>query len=175
MKLLIIQTSPKHTASTLLVNAIYGLIPELCNKQIIGIWDRNFASHFENIIVIKNHDTNIDRLIKCYEKNFKLVFICSERQEMNYLIDEKYKKYDNVVVFDFNELNETPTNTLVNIVDNINNKVQCVLSDIKLDKTKCIERINLMNIKYEEIKTKPFNYVDKFFELHGSHRNRKKV
>jgi len=38
MKLLIIQTSPKHTASTLLVNAIYGLIPELYNKKIIGIW-----------------------------------------------------------------------------------------------------------------------------------------
>jgi hypothetical protein len=38
MKLLIIQTSPKHTSITLLVNDIYGLIPELYNKKIIGIW-----------------------------------------------------------------------------------------------------------------------------------------
>ena len=38
IKTLIIQTSPHHTASTLLVNAMYGLIPELSNKKIIGTW-----------------------------------------------------------------------------------------------------------------------------------------
>ena len=32
---MIIQTSPAHTASTFLVNAIYGLIPELFDKKII--------------------------------------------------------------------------------------------------------------------------------------------
>ena len=37
MKLLIIQTSPFHTASTFLVNAIYGLIPELIDKKIAKI------------------------------------------------------------------------------------------------------------------------------------------
>ena len=44
MKTLIIQTSPYHTASTFLVNAIYGLIPELSNKKIIGIWNNNFET-----------------------------------------------------------------------------------------------------------------------------------
>jgi hypothetical protein len=29
-----------------------------------------------------------------------------------------------------------------------------------------------MNKKYEEIKNKPFNYSDGFFQIHGSHRNR---
>lgn len=33
MKTLIIQTSPQHTASTFLVNAIYGMIPELFDKK----------------------------------------------------------------------------------------------------------------------------------------------
>lgn len=173
MKLLIIQTSPPHTASTLLVNAIYGIIPELFGKKIIGIWTPNFQKYFENIIVIKNHNTNIDELINKYNKEFKLVFICSERQEMNYLIDKKYKNYDNVVVFDFNELNETTSNTLTNIVDNIYNKVKNVLCDIELDKSQCIERIKLMNNKYEQIKNLNFSYIDNFFELHGSHRNRK--
>jgi hypothetical protein len=35
MKTMIIQTSPTHTASTFLVNAIYGLITELFDKKII--------------------------------------------------------------------------------------------------------------------------------------------
>jgi hypothetical protein len=172
MKLLIIQTSPYHTASTLLINAIYGLISELVDKKIIGIWDNEFENYFENIIVIKNHDIDIDKLINKYDKIYKLVFICSERQEKNYLIDEKYKKYNNVVIFDFNELNETNDNTLLKIVDNIYDKVKNVLSDIDLDKTTSIERIKLMNIRYEEIKENPFSYIDNFFEIHGSHRNR---
>ena len=53
------------------------------------------------------------------------------------------------------------------------NKVKNVLSDVELDKTKCLERIKLMNIRYEEIKNKSFSWVDDFFEIHGSHRNRK--
>ena len=172
MKLLIIQTSPCHTASTFLINAIYGLIPELFDKKIIGIWVDNFEEYFKNIIVVKNHNTNIDDLINKYNQKYKLVFICSERQEKNYLMDQKYKTYDNVVIFDFNELNETTNYTLIQIIDNIYNKVQKVLPDIELNTTKCIERINLMNIRYDEIKDKPFSYIDDFFEIHGSHRNR---
>jgi len=106
MKLLIIQSSPKHTASTLLVNAIYGLIPELFDKKIITTRIDNFETYFENIIVIKNHNTNIDDLIHKYNQKYKLVFICSERQEMGYVIDEKYKTYNNVVIFDFSELEQ---------------------------------------------------------------------
>lgn len=172
MKLLIIQTSPIHTASTFLVNAIHGLIPELFDKKIIGIWCNNFQDNFENIIVVKNHDTNIDKLIDKYNKIYKLIFICSERREMNKNIDEKYKTYNNVVIFDFNELNETSNNTLTQIVDNIYNKIKKILPDIELDNTKCIKRIELMNSRYDDIKSKPFSYIDEFFQIHGSHRNR---
>jgi len=173
MKLLIIQTSPEHTASTLLVNSIYGLIPELFDKKIIGLWYDNFQNYFKNIIVVKNHNTNIDELIEKYTNHYKLVFICSERKDKNYFIDDKYKTYHNVLVFDFNELNETSDNTLIQIVDNIYIKVKNILPDIDLDTTKCIERIKLMNIRYDEIKHKSFDYIDDFFEIHGSHRNRK--
>lgn len=173
MKLLIIQTSPFHTASTFLVNAIYGLIPELFDKKIAKIWDENFETNFKNIIVVKNHYTNIDHLINIFNTKYKLVFICSERQEKNYLIDQKYKSYDNVVVFDFNELNETNTNTLRQIVDNVYDKIKPLLSDINLDKMKCIKRIELMNKRYDEIKDHNFSYIDDFFEIHGNHRNRK--
>jgi hypothetical protein len=176
-KLLIIQTSPMHTASTFLVNAIYGIIPELFDKKIIGPWDNNFEkkleNYFKNIIAIKDHNTNIDELINKYARKYKLLFICSERKEKNYTIDVKYKSYNNVVIFDFDELNETTDNTLIKIIDNLYSKLQNVLPNVALDKSKCIERVQLMNRRYEEIKNKPFSYIDDFFEIHGSHRNRK--
>jgi hypothetical protein len=175
MKLLIYQTSPAHTASTFLVNALYGLIPELFNKKIRGVWESNIDNYFNDIIVVKSHDINIDDLIKKYNNKYKLVFVCSERKEKNYLIDEKYKQYDNVVTFEFNELYETPNNSLIQIVDNIYKKLKIVLPDIEMNKQTCIERIQLMNIRYEEIKHKPFTYIDNFFEIHGSHRNRTNV
>ena len=37
-----------------------------------------------------------------------------------------------------------------------------------------INRINNMNKRYLEIKNKPFEFVDKYYQLHGSHRNRPK-
>jgi hypothetical protein len=174
MRLCIIQTSPHHTCSTFLINCLYGLIPELFNKKIIGLWNSNFEKYFEDIIVVKCHNTNIDELINKYSNTYKIVFICSERNEYNKLINNKYKEYNNVVVFNYNELNETKDNTLIKIIDNIYEKVKSVLPDnIELNKIKCIERINLMNKRYEEIKDKPFSYIDPFFEIHGSHRNRK--
>jgi hypothetical protein len=169
MKLLIIQTSPTHTASTLLVNAIYGLIPELHDKKIM--FDQLEDSDSENIIVLKRHD-DIDVLIDKYDKLYKLIFICSERKDLDIVIDVKYRKYTNVVIFDYNELNETINNELLIIVNTIYNKVKYLLSDIKLNKITCIERIKSMNTRYEEIKNNSFDYIDDFFGLHGSHRNR---
>lgn len=166
MKTFIIQTSPTHTASTFLVNAIHGLIPNLSDKEIMY----DTFDDTNNIFIMKCH-LDIDDLINKYGQIYKLIFICSERKDMNIFMYERYKTYDNVVIFDFNELNETSVNSLIDIVDNIYNKINPLLN-INLDKIKCVERIKLMNIKYEEIKNEPFYYVDDFFGLHGSHRNR---
>jgi hypothetical protein len=171
MKTLIIQTSPKHTASTLLINILYGLIPELNNKKVIGIWHDNFEKYFDNIIVIKCHHLDIDELILIFRTNYNLYFICSERQEKKYLIDEKYKLYNNVIVFDFNELNENEENTITEIVNNIYNKINKKIN-LEMDIQGGINRVISMNKRYEEIKHLPFKYVDNFFEIHGSHRNR---
>jgi hypothetical protein len=179
MKVLIIQTSPFHTASTFLINAIYGMIPELSSKRIIGTWNTNFQDYFEgDIICLKCHNTNLNELTKIYKKNYTLLYVCSERQELNLKIEEKYKKYANTIVFEFNELNETITNPLTAIVDNIHDKMRKLLNDlamlnVALNKDTCIERLNKMNARYEEIKNEPFSYIDDFYEIHGSHRNRK--
>jgi hypothetical protein len=177
-KILIIQTSPEHTASTFLVNALYGIIEELKDKKIIGLWNENFKNEFNNIILVKSHNLNIDNLIKIYADYYNLYFICSERKERNLYIDSKYKLYNNVIVFDYFELNETSKNTIPNIINNIYNKVHKLLfkyieSDfIKLNKENGINRIIDMNNRYNEIKENPFEYIDEFYEIHGSHRKR---
>jgi hypothetical protein len=170
-KTLIIQTSPQHTGSTFLVNALYGLINELKDTKIIGEWDYNYDSYFINTLLIKCHNIDIDGLIKKYNEKYNLFFICSERKDKNLFIDNKYKSYDNVVVFDFNELNENETNTIPKIIENIYNKLKNVLT-IELNIENSINRIILMNKCYEEIKQQPFSYIDDFYEIHGSHRNR---
>jgi hypothetical protein len=169
MKTLIIQTSPKHTASTLLINAIHGLIPALADKRIVT--GKRFAP-FETILAVKIHNTNIDRLIKLYP-GYRVLFVCSERKDKNLHIDPKYKHYRNVVVFDFVELNATEETPLSAVVDTIYNKVAPLLPNIRMDKASCLQRLIAMNMRYGEIKHKPFSYIDPFFELHGSHRNRR--
>lgn len=171
MKKLIIQTSPYHTASTFLINALYGLIPELNDKKIIRIKDNQWEQYFDEIIVLKCHNINIDELIEKYKNNYELYFICSERIEKGYIIDEKYKSYNNVIIFQFEELNESSTNNLYNIINNIYYKIKTILN-IKLNIESGIDRIIKMNNRYEEIKHNSFNYIDDFFEIHGSHRNR---
>ena len=170
MRTLIIQYSPEHTASTLLVNALYGLIPSLSNKPIVYNDFRLNAN--APVQVIKTHNSNLDAFISRYSNLYKVFFICSEREERNLLVNSKYKSYDNVVVFPYSELNETDTNTLPNIINNIANKIRDLLN-IELDVESGINRITLMNSLYESIKEKPFTFYDRFYHIHGSHRNRK--
>lgn len=174
-KKLIIQTSPIRTASTLLVNSLYGLIDCLYDKPIIyceNIFISNVDLYPNNdIIIVKTHNTNIDDIINKLSDKYDLFFICSERKELNLFIDHKYKSYPNVIVFSYEELNETPTNNISNIIYNICHKVSNVI-DVKLNITNGINRVIQMNKRYEEIKNFDFYYIDNFFEIHGSHRNR---
>jgi len=172
MKTLIIQTSPYRTASTFLVNALYGLIPELNNTKIVGHWDDNFEQYFRNIIVLKHHNINIDKLMLQYADKYNLFFVCSERKEQGIVIDHKFKFYKNVCVFDFNELNETSNNTVSDIIQHIFKKLSVMLP-FELNIEGGLQRVNAMNIRYKEIHNSEFEYIDDFFEIHGSHRNRK--
>ena len=175
-QILIIQTSPPRTASTLLVNALYGIINELKDKNILGTWSKDWKSTHTSIIVLKCHNINIDSLIKEYGNKYHLYFVCSERPILKKVINQKYKKYPNVISFYYRDLLETPSNTLTKITDNIYNRVSNLLSkhkNITLNKQNGLNRIIEMNKKYIEIKDKPFDYVDPFFEIHGSHRDRK--
>ena len=157
-KKLIFQTSPLHTGSTFLVNALHGLIPQLYDKKVYCINAEDvdmYKDNFDDIILFKIHNLNIDTIIQKYQHNYDLFFICSERKEKGYLIDEKYKKYKNVVVFEYNELNETKENTIPNIIKNMYNKLINVLG-IFLIEEYAVQRIINMNAIYEKLKINLF-------------------
>jgi hypothetical protein len=171
MKTLIIQSSFPRSASTVLVNAVHGMIPSLADKKVeFSDFYRPFRFNLD-ITIIKTHQTELDDMIHRYSGKYKLFFICSERAGFS-RFNDKYRLYKNVVIFDFKELNETPNNILFHIVDHIYNKIQPLLVGIELDRISCYERLDAMNIRYEEIKYLPFDYVDSFYNIHGNHRNR---
>ena len=175
-KVVIFQSSARGTGSTLLVNALYGLIEKLKDKKVIGDWhNEKLDNFFDDIFVIKSH-INMDHKMEIIDKEkYDLYFVCSERVEQNKFILNRHKEMKNVVVFPYSELNETEENTLEMIVDNIYNKVSKLLEKhdfIKYNKQTAIERIQKMNQKYEEIKDQPFSYIEDFYGLHGHHRNR---
>ena len=170
MKTLIIQASFPRSASTVLVNAVHGAIPELFSRPV-------YFSDFsglqpiptnQNIIVIKTHETQIDDLSLMFADKYKLYFICSERAAQNKKFPEKYRYYPNVVIFDFDELNTTSAN----VAHNVYRKMKYILTQVSLNQSLCLRRLEAMNRRYEQIKSMPFDYVDPYFNIHGSHRSR---
>jgi hypothetical protein len=176
IKTIIVQCSPPHTGSTVLVNLLYGFI---CNN--LPVTHINFDNKpgykiIHNLLsesdtcIIKTHICNIDRLIN-HLKKYRLFFVCSERDSK--CISSKFYSYSNVLIVNYNELLETTDNSISNIVNTLYNKlINFLPNEITLNKTNALQRINDMNEEYKLIKHKPFSYVNKFYHLHGSHRNR---
>ena len=75
----IIQVSPKHTGSTLLVNLIHGF---LCPNENVHC---EIEDIIDDYLVTKTHNTDIEDFEQKYP-NYKLYFIMSERN------DKKYRK-----------------------------------------------------------------------------------
>lgn len=171
----IIQSSPMHTASTVLINLIHGLLEPESAVEIgrIGGWSKEK-------LIIKTHETNIDAIMQEL-KEYDLYFIMSERNDGRELrlINEKFKTYKNLLIFDYSELLETKDKSLKEICENAQTKLinflpQSVLQEAKGDYEQMYKRIQDMNNLYKKIKNKPFTYYDPFYHLHGSHRNRGK-
>jgi hypothetical protein len=176
---IIFQSSPARTASTVLINALYGIIPETQKTCIVGQWNmRRNRPRFKNVQVLKSHDIDLDRLTEAFGKDHRIYFVCSERKALGIHIDEKYKSRKNVCCFDFDELNETESNPLNTIVQTICDRVSNMMQSAddaclgELYVKGGVERLTAMNKRYEEIKHLPFTHIDDFYEIHGSHRDR---
>lgn len=170
----IIQSSPPHTGSTLLLNLVHGFLAP--SEEIHWKTEQKIHDH----LITKTHNTNVDELSGAFNK-YKLWFVMSERndEKTRELIDDKYRKYKHVLIINYTEINETPILSLDNIVENMFSKFMKFFpknvipkkdrNKIKLDMK---NRILEMNKVTEKIKSKPFKYCDPFYGVHGSHRNR---
>jgi hypothetical protein len=139
---------------------------------VCGDEQESFKYVRNNLLILKTHDLNFNEQNERFKKaNIETFFICSERQKKEYLISKEYRNWENVIIFDYDELNETPENTIENIVDNIIGKIKGIFP-FELDREGCITRIREMNARYDIIKNQPFEYIDPFYEIHGSHRSR---
>ena len=183
--MIIFQTAQTQTGSTLLVNMLYGfMLPTL---PIAYYGGRNCSVREEvdtpkMINILKTH-VDIGKLMNKHGGKHTVFFVCCEREDRVLPcrpraccnpIEKEYRDWDNVLIFDYSELLETETNSLENIIDGAYDKISNFLPEhITLSKESCLNRINAMNARYEEIKDEPFTYIDRFYELHGSHRGRK--
>jgi hypothetical protein len=175
--IMIVQTSPMWTASTVISNILYGLI--LPDNPVIYISEYKQLNKLENnkVNIIKTHLPKIDLIINSLESKYNLFFVCSERSEpgKTFLIDPIYRNYKNVIIFNFDELSDR-IYKVEDIVTNSYHRLKDFLpTNIELNERSCLERIINMNKIYETIKDNPFEYNYKFYHIHGSHRNRTKM
>ena len=166
MKTLIIQSSFPRSASTLLVNILYGLILGLQDQPVLWNDFRNYYGPPISgpVTVFKTHETNLGDLDFLLSKKYNTFFVCSEREQH---FAEGLKTQPNVAILDYSDL-------LVPL-DEVCERVHAVISDmiphLSLSIPNCIDRVISMNQRYAEIADKPFSYVDPFYQLHGSHRS----
>lgn len=158
----IIQASFPRSASTLLVNALYGLIVGMQDRPVIfNDFIHMPMPHTRTPLTIyKTHETNLADLA-----GPNTYFICSERSGHNRFA-EQFRAIPNVAILDYADV------TRPALCSNLAATVAAMLPDQLLSVGNCIARIHEMNQRYEQIKHLPFDYVDPFYQLHGSHRLR---
>ncbi len=167
MKTRFIQSGFPRSASTLLVNALMGLI--------VGMQDRPvYFTDFEHspylsdapLDVFKTHDTNLGEVANRFGPDYRLFFIGSERAPQKFV--DSFRDHDNVAIFDFENISDAT------ICGNLYGVVGFMAPYVELNYEGCLDRVEAMNRRYREIAGLPFSYTDPFFQLHGSHRSRGK-
>jgi len=173
----IIQTSAARSGSTVLSNILMAFFQPYEPICFMGKSSYNEDLLRDNI-VIKTHDKKIDEWVEKFGNKYDLYFIISDRGDYEW---DKYYQYNNVLFISFEDLLENENNLLSNIVSNVYSKLKelipkkfMIYNRESVSIQNGINRINNMNIRYEKIKEKPFEFVDKYYQIHGHHRNNRK-
>lgn len=165
----IIQASPRGTGSTVATNLLHGLLCPSCPYRTSSL------SQPLDYLVTKTHNINFDGWEKIFSLKHQLYFVSTERDH-KISLNNKSK----IMVIPYQKILETETYGLHSIVDYFYDMCRNFLPekffiknelDIKRDMFK---RVDDMNKLYEEIKNRSFHKChNKFFGIHGSHRDRK--
>lgn len=171
----IIQCSHPGSGSTVLSNLLMAYFQPYEKLAWMGKahYDKNIL---HNNIVVKTHHKKLEEWNQIFDNKYELFFIISDRNDYDW---SEYKDYKNILFIKYNEILETDSNTLSIISNNIFKKCEKLLpnnfmiynrSNISIQNG--INRINNMNKRYSVIKDKPFEFVDEYYQIHGSHRNK---
>ena len=173
----IIQLSNPGSGSTVLSNLLMAFFQPYESLVFMGFHHYN-QDIVNNNIIIKTHDVLIDEWIKRFSDKYDLYFIISDRHDYDW---NEHKKNKKILFINYEEILESKINPLPKISLNIYNKVNnflpkefMIYNRRNISIQNGINRINNMNKRYLEIKNKPFEFVDKYYQLHGKHRNRHK-
>lgn len=165
--ILIIQTSHVRTGSTVLTNVLYGLLAHRMPVQ--GFWEWTDVPKFssgDNVTIWKSHLLDIDALAARFSRSHQVYFVCSEREQLKM---PPYS-YPNVIILQYALLAQPSPEAVVDcVLAKLRNQLPAT---IILSRENAVERLKNMNERYESIQDKSFDYIDPFYELHGSHRNR---
>ena len=155
----IIQSSSPHTGSTLLSNVLYGFF---CPKRPIN-YKRTINRRCQLSKVVKTHSN------KGFWKDIRNVIIVTSVRDGH---PESFGKDDrNIVVVPYEVLLGTEVEIATRVYDILSKRVKG-LPNRKRSINRGARRLKAMNIRYLEIQYRTFSFVDPFFHLHGSHRNR---
>ena len=161
---MIIQASYPRAASTLLVNALYGLI--LQTRYVPVAWNDFYHTppHFDfnaPLTVFKTHEMDLRSLYEVFSQDFATYFVCSKRDnsQISY-------PHPNILIYDYKDI------IAPDFCQTLYTDIREMIPHLTLSDTECMSRVAAMNTRYEEIKHLPFSYTDPFYQLHGSHRSR---
>lgn len=171
----IIQSSNPGSGSTVLSNILMAFFQPYENLTWMGkpYYNQDLVN---NNIVIKTHHKRLDEWIDKFGDHYDLYFIISDREDYDW---HKYREYNNVLFIKYHDILETEKKSVNDICINIFEKCLNFLPDNymiyirrNISINNAVNRINNMNKRYNEIKNKPFDFVDKYYQLHGNHRNK---
>lgn len=169
------------TGSTLVINIVLGFfepdqpVTGITKHQKQLIKERKFRQVFDNFssrMVLKAHFPEMFNYI-----DTKYITIHRENKPMS----NKIYNRDNILVLEYSELlykskyNPHSNKSVEQVVNYVANEIENKFPDIKItehQRKSSHGRVLNMDKVYESIKHKPFRYVDKFYHIHGSHRNR---
>ena len=167
----IIQASLNRTGSTILSNILQGLFYPKEPLMSSGFRkNRDSRSVLSMNFVIKTHNEHLQEVMKICGHTYNYWVISSNRGDKRYQCN-----HPNFISFEYEQLLESTSNPINTIVNTVAEKLKVELPQFVtdyMDINGSITRIKEMNAFYETIKTESFHFNDRFYRLHGHHKNR---
>lgn len=170
----VILASPPQTGSTLMLNLVHGYLApneprHWCTERLI-----------DDFMITKTHRLNIEEWMTKYPQ-YDMYFVMTERddEKMTRVICDADKERKNVLVVNYDDINETTALCMDTIVDDMYDRFSKFFpEEIRPSgkKRKITDNMNTrvyhMNKMVEQIKDMPFHICDEYYGVHGGHRNR---